>query len=270
MGKKLPRYSTKPGLNTIRQKGYKGEPSALTIYLKEVAKLPMMTREEEQGVAEKCQLGSIENRNQLVVSNLRFVISQALKFKDYGIALEDLIQVGNEALIISTETFDPKRGVKFISYAGRFVRRHMLRMIYQFYPDYTIPINKMCKWFRGEFPELDWLVKAERLDRPIKEDGSLLLDFVSDSTMLQDALEKVLFRASIERLLEEKFSSDVQTLIIKKFGLDGNGSRTYEELAQEWKKSRQRIQQVVSGALLRLRKILLEEERKAKLKIRRN
>jgi len=91
--------------------------TSLGTYLREISRIPLLTREEEIEVGKRVRQGDPEALRELVEANLRFVVSVANKFSGCGIPLIDLINEGNIGLIEAARRFDPERGVKFISYA---------------------------------------------------------------------------------------------------------------------------------------------------------
>jgi RNA polymerase primary sigma factor len=98
-------------------------------YLSEINKIPLLTSEEELELAEKAQQGDKKAREKLVISNLKFVVSVAKQYQNYGLLFEDLINEGNLGLIKASERFDPSRGFKFISYAVWWIRQTILESI---------------------------------------------------------------------------------------------------------------------------------------------
>lgn len=103
---------------------------ALTSYLAEIEKFPLLTPEEEHALAVKYrESGDIEIAHKLVVSNLRFVVMVALEYRHYGFKLMDLIQEGNIGLMMAVKKFDPYRGFRLITYAVWWIRAFILNYI---------------------------------------------------------------------------------------------------------------------------------------------
>jgi RNA polymerase primary sigma factor len=96
---------------------YEDNPCVLDNYLKELATSHPLSAEQECDLAVRMKQGDRSARNELIEANLRFVVSTALKYKNRGVPLTDLISAGNVGLITAAERFDETRGYKFISYA---------------------------------------------------------------------------------------------------------------------------------------------------------
>src|SRR5262245_58183453 len=104
--------------------------STLTAYLREIAKLPRLSVDEERALAHRIQIEHDESAlNRLVESNLRFVVSYAKRYRGLGVSFLDLIHEGNLGLIEAARRFDPSRNVKFITYAVWWVREAMMHVL---------------------------------------------------------------------------------------------------------------------------------------------
>ncbi len=100
------------------------------IYLSQIEKCPILTREEEQELAIRYRdKGDRMAKKALITSNLRFVIKVSLKYKNYGAKLMDLVQEGNIGLIKAVERFDPDRGFRLISYATWWIKAYIQNFI---------------------------------------------------------------------------------------------------------------------------------------------
>ncbi len=116
--------------------------SGLDIYLREISKYPLLTREEEQELAKRCVAGDEQARIKLIQSNLRFVVSEAKEHQNRGLPLQDLINEGNYGLMHAVKKFDPDHGVKLISYAVWWIRQRMLAAIASYQGPMRIPLNR--------------------------------------------------------------------------------------------------------------------------------
>lgn len=102
----------------------------LRIYLSQIERYPVLSREEENELAIKySKYGDKLAEQKLVTSNLRFVIKVALGYKNYGVKLMDLIQEGNIGLMKAVERFDPDRGYRLISYAIWWIKAYIQNFI---------------------------------------------------------------------------------------------------------------------------------------------
>jgi RNA polymerase primary sigma factor len=99
------------------------------MYLKEISRIPLLTREEEEEAVRAAVKGDIAARNKLVNANLRFVVNVAKKYQGHGLPLTDLISEGNIGLINAVERFDIDRGYHFISYAVWWIRQSILKAL---------------------------------------------------------------------------------------------------------------------------------------------
>lgn len=103
---------------------------SFNLYLKDVAKIPLLTPEEESELWEKIVTdGDSEAKDKIVTSNLRFVISCAKYFQGQGLSLGDLVAEGNYGLLKAVNRFDPTKGVKFISYAVNWIEQAMIEAL---------------------------------------------------------------------------------------------------------------------------------------------
>ena len=103
--------------------------SVLGMYLKEINKIPLLTREEENELALRAKNGDKSARDKIVRANLRFVVNVSKKYQGRGLDLTDLISEGNIGLLNAIERFDVNRGFHFISYAVWWIRQSILKAI---------------------------------------------------------------------------------------------------------------------------------------------
>jgi RNA polymerase primary sigma factor len=102
---------------------------AMSLFLQEVRRHPLLTREQEVELAQRIERGDLEAKEQLVKSNLRLVISNARKFQGHDLPLLDLIQEGILGLIRAAEKFDWRKGYKFSTYATFWIRQALQRAL---------------------------------------------------------------------------------------------------------------------------------------------
>src|SRR3989441_13209569 len=106
------------------------ESGTLAVYLREIAKLPRLTVEEERDLGLRIQRDRDQAAlSRLVESNLRFVVSFAKRYRGLGVSFLDLIHEGNLGLIEAARRFDPSRNVKFITYAVWWIREALMHML---------------------------------------------------------------------------------------------------------------------------------------------
>ncbi|MGD9676636.1 MAG: sigma-70 family RNA polymerase sigma factor, partial [Candidatus Bipolaricaulia bacterium] len=114
-------------------------PTALTLYFRDIAKFPILTREEEQEAAREMAAGVAGARDRLIVSNLRLVAKIAQEYVETGVPLIDLIQEGNIGLIEAVDRYDPERGYRLSTYAAWWIRRAILAAIGEYTRMIRIP-----------------------------------------------------------------------------------------------------------------------------------
>lgn len=103
--------------------------AGLDIYFRDLLRHPLLTAEEERELGRAAQAGDEAARERLVTSNLRFVVTMAKRYQEFGLPLEDLICEGNRGLIRAAEKFDPERGTRFLSYAVAWITAKIDRAI---------------------------------------------------------------------------------------------------------------------------------------------
>ena len=114
----------------LQQSRTGADTSTISIYYKDVSRVPLLTAEEEIEIATRYQeTKSARYADRLVEANLRFVIKVALDYKNYGFPLMDLVQEGNMGLLKAVQRFDPNRGFRLISYGVWWIRAHIQEYI---------------------------------------------------------------------------------------------------------------------------------------------
>jgi RNA polymerase sigma-32 factor len=104
--------------------------NSLETYLVQINQFPLLTQEEEFKLAVKYRkYEDIEAAQKLITSNLRFVVKIAFEYKSYGVKIQDLIQEGNIGLMMAVKKFNPYKGYRFISYAIWWIRAYMQNFI---------------------------------------------------------------------------------------------------------------------------------------------
>ena len=256
------------------------------MYLKEIGRIPLLTREQEIELAQKNEAGSKKAKSSLITANLRLVVSIAKKYIGRGMSFLDLIQEGNKGLIRAVEKYDWKRGYKFSTYATWWIRQAITRAIADQARTIRIPvhmvetINKLVRTQRrlmqekghdptpeeiGKEMDLDpdrvveimkISQKTTSLETPIGDDeDSYLGDFLEDKVTLspKDAATRQLLRDQLMEVLE-LLSPREKRILEMRFGLADGTNRTLEEVGKEFGVTRERIRQIEAKALMRLRR----------------
>jgi RNA polymerase primary sigma factor len=256
----------------------------LSIYLHELGKYDILSREDEHEYAVKVKNGSEEAFNHLVRSNLRYVVSVANRYKGFGLSLEDLINEGNIGLIHAIRRFDPDRGVKLITYAVWWIRQSIMHAIAAHTGTVRLPIkqaglmHKISSTYRTLRQELGREATTEELaerlqikmgdienvmrvyrtylslDAPISEgDETSYLDMLEEKDAV--SAEENLFQHSMEDEIDEllrDLEPREKEIIRMRFGFDGD-PMTLEEIGRKIGLSRERIRQIEKKVIRRFR-----------------
>ena len=255
------------------------------MFLKEIGKIPLLTYEQENDLAERMVNGDNEAKKQLIESNLRLVVSIAKKYIGRGMHFLDLIQEGNLGLIKAVDKFDQSKGYKFSTYATWWIRQAITRAIADQARTIRIPvhmvetINKLIRTSRhllqtlGREPtseeiaaELEMPVEKVRevlkvaqepisLETPVgEEDESNLGNFIpdDDAPSPSEQAADVLLREHIEEVMQTLTPREAKVLKLR-FGLQDGRMRTLEEVGKEFMVTRERIRQIEAKALRKLR-----------------
>src|SRR6056297_4176800 len=126
---------------TTQSSSYDDE-NIISLYLKEINRIPLLTREEENHYARLAAQGDEASKEKLVNANLRFVVNVAKKYQNQGLPLSDLISEGNIGLMNAIERFDVSKGYHFISYAVWWIRQAILKAICEKSRMIRLPLNR--------------------------------------------------------------------------------------------------------------------------------
>ena len=255
------------------------------IYLKEIGRVPLLTAEEEVGLAERMAKGDPKARKRLSEANLRLVVSIAKRYVGRGMQFLDLIQEGNLGLIKAVEKFDHTKGFKFSTYATWWIRQAITRAIADQARTIRIPVHMVETITKvkkiqsqllhknGHDPspeeisrELDMPVERVReimriaqdpvsLETPIgEEEDSHLGDFIpdDDAPAPADAASLILLKEQLNDVLSTLTDREAKVLKLR-FGLEDGRTRTLEEVGQQFEVTRERIRQIEAKALRKLR-----------------
>ena len=258
--------------------------ASLGIYFKDVSKLSLISQEEEIKLAKRIQQGDKQAENELVIANLRFVISVAKSYQGKGLDLVDLIQEGNCGLIESARKYNPDKGIKFISYAVWWIRQAIMRAISEQCRTVRVPmsqivnmskINKMSEKFEqknGRAPSKEEIeeetnlnqkkinmslastYRSVSLESPLRdEDVSCLLDVLPNNN--SEDTDKIIMKndlvVKIEHILS-KLSYREQDVLRMSFGI-GIQVMSNDEIANRFGIGGERVRQIQHSAINRIR-----------------
>ena len=254
------------------------------VYLKEIGKVPLLTADEEIGLAKRMSDGNQYAKDRLAEANLRLVVSIAKRYVGRGMHFLDLIQEGNLGLIKAVEKFDYEKGYKFSTYATWWIRQAITRAIADQARTIRIPvhmvetINRVMRVSRqlvqelGREPTSAEIAKElgqpeekireilkialdpVSLETPIGEEDSHLGDFIPDDDIPApvEATSHIMLKEQLSEVLETLTPREAMVLRLR-FGLVDGRQRTLEEVGREFNVTRERIRQIESKALRKLR-----------------
>ena len=255
------------------------------MYLKEIGKIPLLSAEEEVEVAKAIAEGDEKARQRLTEANLRLVVSIAKRYVGHGMLLLDLVQEGNLGLIKAVGKFDYTKGYKFSTYATWWIRQAITRAIADQGRTIRIPVHMVDTINRvhrmahtlvqelGREPSTEEIAarlnmtvsKVEEvlkvaqepvsLETPIgEEDDSHLGDFIpdEDTTQPAEATSFSMLREQLEAMLAT-LSPREEQVVRMRFGLLDGRVHTLEEVGSAFDVTRERIRQIESKALRKLR-----------------
>ena len=257
----------------------------LTMYLKEINKIPLLTHEEETALAIEAKNGSKAAKDKIVNANLRFVVTVAKKYRNHGLDITDLISEGNIGLITAIEKFDPSKGYHFISYAVWWIRQSILKALSEKASAIRLPLNRVN--------ELNQIVKAKKsvasnnseeeqireiagilnmdeshiremllftqemvsLDAPVRNDA--------DSNSVGDFIEEDRYQTPDEVVIDGAMKDDIddalktlrpneEKVLRLRYGIGGTKPMSLKEVGDECNLTKERIRQIEKNALTRM------------------
>lgn len=258
---------------------------SLRLYLREIARIPLLSATREVALAERAEAGDREARNQLIEANLRLVVSIAKKYVGQGLSLEDLIGEGNIGLIRAVTKFDYRKGFRFSTYATWWIKQAITRSILEGTRAVRLPVYIMEEVMRvkrmmrqlyqdlGREPTPDqigaalsmsaervsellvWAEKVFSLDAPLSdEEENTLGDIIEDERTIGpvETTDRELLREEVRRVLSNLTLRERQVIELR-FGLADDHDHTLEEVGRRLKVTRERVRQIEERAIRKLR-----------------
>ena len=264
--------------------------NSTSLYLNEVGLIPLLTRDAEIDIAERVRAGEPDARRQMIEANLRLVVSVARHYVGRGVPLLDLIEEGNLGLMRAVEKFEPKRKLRFSTYAIWWIRQSVQHALMHQGRTVRVPVHVLREFAQvlrarrqfaaqnGRMPSMEEL--AQLLDKPASTIAELFS--VNERISSLDApMSDSDGRAMIEQLafdgegssppVDETGSQRITIWIAKlperqryvlerRYGLNDSGAQTLAEIADGLGLTRERVRQIQSEALKRLRDFVTQEQ----------
>jgi RNA polymerase primary sigma factor len=260
----------------------------LGLYLRDIAKVPLLTPEQEQELARRVQAGDADAERQLIEANLRLVVRVARRYLNRGLSLLDLIEEGNLGLLHAVTKFQPGRGTRFSTYAVWWIRQAVARALANQARMIRLPVHielLLGQYMKkkaaltqdlGRAPTTEEIAKAlgqpleeiehiERMSqRPVSLDASIgqegdgkLEDLVKDAEPLPGAglAAALKAREDLAGVLRDLPDTE-RTVLELRFGLEGEEPRTLESIGRQLGLTRERVRQIEAAALARLRRLM--------------
>ena len=265
---------------------------AIKLYLKDIKDIPLLTAEEELTLARKIKKGSRAARAKMIQSNLRLVINIAKRYSYLGVPMMDLIEEGNLGLMKAVEKYNPNRGYRFSTYAAWWIRQYITRAIANQSKTIRIPVymvetsmrfkkaEEYIQMERRRKPTLKEIAKRMKislkkvrqlnrmaakissLNAPIGTEGTAeFMDLIEDESVstAADGLIEFLKKEHVGKLLEKMTPREKKILTLR-FGLKDGIPRTLGSTAKRFGITRERVRQIESAAMKKLREHIRQQE----------
>ncbi len=268
------------------ERGEATEVDAITAYLREIGRVPMLSHAQEISLAQRIEAGDKEAVQQFVLANLRLVVSIAKRYVGRGLSLLDLIQEGNIGLMRAVQRYDWRRGHRFSTHATWWIRQAISRAVADKGRAIRLPVyvNTALNRVRRERQRLvqelgrdpterelaDALgMEVERLheleaapgtpislELPVGEDeeqelGDVLADEASTSP--EEAATTRTMRQEVQDVLEDVLTPRERLVLQLRFGLGNGHTFPLEQVGRQLGITRERVRQIEAGALAKLR-----------------
>ncbi|MGC8830485.1 MAG: sigma-70 family RNA polymerase sigma factor [Verrucomicrobiia bacterium] len=269
------------------------ENTAIKLYLHEIGQVNLLTPQEEIELAKRIKAGDQEAREKMIKANLRLVVKIARDYENYGLPLLDLISEGNIGLMKAVERFDPSKGGKLSTYASWWIKQAIKRALANQSKTIRLPVHLVDKIARmrkaalrlqeilGREPTDEEVaeelgipvsrvtqmrtvsIRPTSLDAPIGDDDSNnYSEIIADEAAITPykQLEDQTLTSMLKELVKELDQRESEILKFR-FGLDGGGERTLEEVGAKFGVTRERVRQIQNAALRKLRKMIEKYEK---------
>ena len=265
------------------------ESNVLELYLKDINKVPLLTREEETSLAIEAAKGNKAAKDKIVNANLRFVVNIAKKYQNHGLDLTDLISEGNIGLLVAIDKFDVTKGYHFISYAVWWIRQSILKAICEKSRSIRLPLNRANELVRIEHArksvvgnktieqELTEVAEMLNMDKDhVREMINISREMISldaelstpenDKTSVGDFIEDTQSEKPEDKVVNDSLREEInnvlhtlkpseENVLRLRFGLNGEKPMSLKEVGDVCNLTKERIRQIEKHAILRMQHV---------------
>lgn len=261
---------------------------SLKVYLREIGRYKCLSYEEEKELFIRKEQGDEKARKTIIESNLKFVVYMVKRYAKNNLPLLDLIQEGNKGLIKAVDKFDVSKGYKFSTYSSWWIRQYIGRYACDScglirLPVHAAELSKKIKRFEENYFAINQRIPTKQeiadefnisiknveavkrfrnnmysLDSEIKEGADVaLIDFVADEINIEDEIIEKEEVNSILKLMEKILTPKEYRIICLRVGFsEYKRELTLEEIGKIYGLTRERVRQIESKVIKRIRKIL--------------
>ena len=265
------------------------ESNVLELYLRDINKVPLLTREEETALAIEAAKGNKAAKDKIVNANLRFVVNIAKKYQNHGLDLTDLISEGNIGLLVAIDRFDVTKGYHFISYAVWWIRQSILKAICEKSRSIRLPLNRANELVRIEHArksvvgnktieqELTEVAEMLNMDKDhVREMINISREMISldaelstpenDKTSVGDFIEDTQSEKPEDKVVNDSLKEEInnvlhtlkpseENVLRLRFGLNGEKPMSLKEVGDVCNLTKERIRQIEKHAILRMQHV---------------
>ncbi len=264
---------------------------AIKLYLRAIKDTPLLTAAEEISLSKKVRAGNVHAQKRMIQSNLRLVVNIAKRYSKLGVPMMDLIEEGNLGLMKAVKKYNPYKGYRFSTYAAWWIKQYITRAIANQGKTIRIPVymteiinrwkrvteqltqkygrkpktkevSKLMKLSMRKIREIsETATKISSLDAPIGEEGTgQFIDLIEDNSSLSptDNVTDSLRRERVVQLLDRMNEREKKILDLR-FGLTDGATHTLGETAKMFGITRERVRQIESAALEKLRVFIMQQ-----------
>ena len=259
------------------------EKDLVSLYLNDIRKHEILTKEEEQELLIKAKSGDEQAKQQLILSNLRLVVNIAKNYSNKGLGFIDLISEGNFGLIHAIDKFDYTKGYRFSTYAVWWIKQAITKAIISKGREIRIPsykhdiLNKVNKFIMSHiteyssYPSIESIAQGTGLEE--KKIQKVMLEFqdmlslnasIGDDIYLEDTISQADEESLENKVLGEIAKEEINAILgllkprekdilTLRYGLFGQEIHTLEEVGKKFNITRERVRQIEKKTLDKLR-----------------